>query len=352
MQRHGLLLMRNVLAVVKKPSFLLKLLPLLAFAVPLFWLYTLEPASFEAMWKGRTFQLFFIWLIGLELILDWENLQTNKIVKIFSARTAAFAAVLVLPTVYVAASYNWGLNSAIFNWASQSHIQWASSMPLSTEYLAFAVLFGLMVFLAFGFKGLKTFSVPLFFLSLVGTIYTIDNVFPYGQFTPFQIFVPTTTTLAAAILNLMGYTTSITYGQSSLEGRMPILTATDPHSFASASYSIAWPCAGIESFLIFTVVTLLFLKRMSISLRGKVGFFIFGAAVTYVINAFRIVEIFRIGISNGNIDMFHFYYGPLPAVIWIVLYPLVVLVSLNLWHKARKPREQSIRPQSVSPSPA
>ena len=68
--------MQRVLSFLKEhENTLLKLLPLAAFAVPLLWLYLLSPGSFEAMWKGRTFQLFFIWLIGLELILGWESLQ-------------------------------------------------------------------------------------------------------------------------------------------------------------------------------------------------------------------------------------------------------------------------------------
>ncbi len=344
-------------AIKERQKLLMKLVPLAAFAVPLLWLYLLEPATFELMWKGRTFQLFFIWLVGLELILGWEDLQESKIRNLFSARTIALVVSLILPTVYVAASYYWGLNGSIVNWATQNHIQWASSMPLSIEYLVFAVLFGAIVSLSFGFKGLKAFSVPAFFLVIVGLIYTIDNVFPYGQFTPFQIFVPTTTALAAAILNLMGYSTSITYGQSSLEGNMPFLTSTDPHHLnASATFSIAWPCAGIESFLIFTVVILLFLKRMPISWRAKIGYFAFGVAVTYVINALRIVSIFNLGMQYGatssQVDLFHFYYGPLYAVAWIVSYPLIILLSQNLWHRIKKPKPTSTEAQLPSLNPA
>ena len=336
---------------------LLKILPLIAFAVPLVWLYLLEPATFELMWKGRTFQLFFIWLVGLELILGWEDLQETKIQKCLSARTLAIAILIAFPTLYVAASYYGGLNNTITNWATHSQIQWASSMPLSIEYLVFAALFGALVSLIFGFKGLKAFSVPAFFLVIVGVIYTIDNVFPYGQFTPFQIFVPTTTALAAAILNIMGYTTSITYGQSSLEGNMPFLTATDPQNLnASATFSIAWPCAGIESFLIFTVVVLLFLKRMTISMKARIGYFIFGVAITYIINAVRIVSIFRIGIEYGatssQVDLFHFYYGPLYAVAWIVSYPLIILLSQRLFKKIKKAKTSETKGQLLSPNPA
>jgi exosortase/archaeosortase family protein len=342
--------MRSILQILKDhKSLALKILPLMAFAVPLLWLYSLEPATFEAMWKGRTFQLFFIWLIGLELILDWDALWESKLRKLVSVRGAAFAATIMLPTVYVAASYFWGLNEAITNWAIQSHLTqglsaqtalpWEQSMPLPMEYLAFAAMFSMVVWLLYGFKGLKVYSVPAFFLFMVGAIYTIDNVFPYGQFAPFQIFVPTTTALAAAILNLIGFTTNISYIQNSTQGTMPILSATNPASHATASFSIAWPCAGIESFLIFTVVILLFLKRMNVSWKAKIGYFAFGAAITYIINAFRIVNIFTTGIvygvSSPQVNEIHLYYGPLYAVTWIVAYPLLIMVGQSLWRKIR-----------------
>jgi hypothetical protein len=118
-------------------------------------------------------------------------------------------------------------------------------MPLSTEYLVFTALFCLIVFLSFEAKGLKDFSVPAFFMGIIGTIYTIDNVYPYGQFTPFQLLVPTTTTLAAAALNLMGYSTTLTTQTDPLQGSLPLLTAVDPNNpLRSAQFAIAWPFPG------------------------------------------------------------------------------------------------------------
>lgn len=333
----------------KHSQALLRLLPLIAFAIPLLWLYVLEPATFEAMWKGRTFQLFFIWLISLELILDWENLRP-KIPKLVSTRSALLALATLLPTLYVAASFYGGLNATILNWSTQNHIQWANSMALSTEYLAFAGLFAAIVYLGFGTKGLKAFSVPAFFLVLVGAFYTADNVFPYGQFTPFQIFVPTTTSFASGILNLMGYSTRISYLQE-----MPQLTAVNSQGM-SATFSIAWPCAGIESFLIFTVVILLFLKRMSTPLKVKVGYFVFGAAVTYIINAFRIVNIFTTAVVYGEtsyeVQNVHNYVGPLFAITWIVAYPIIILMSQSLFTKMKRSRLATTQPQQSSPNPA
>ena len=329
----GCLRMQRILSFLKEHANALKLLPLVAFAVPLLWLFLLDAGSFELMWKGRTFQLFFVWLIALELILGWESLQPNRVAKLFSVKTVAFIVALALPTLYVVLSYYLGLNAAIVAVAEQNQIHFAGSMALSTEYFVFAVLFCLVVFLQFGKEGLKDFSVPAVFLGIVGAIYTIDNVFPYGQFTPFQLFVPTTANLAASALNLMGYQTSLVAA-----GSLPRLTAIDPVNPArTVTFDIAWPCAGIESMLIFTVVALLFLKRMQIGWKAKTGYFAIGAAVTYLINIWRIASFYPLGMEYGvnseQVQLFHNYYGPLYAIAWIVTYPLLILGSQMLWQK-------------------
>jgi thaumarchaeosortase len=319
------------------PYQLMPFLPISGFLVPILWLYFLEPTSFELLWKGRTFELIFIWLIALELILSWEILQKNKLKKVKSAKGVLLIFSLTLPTVYILASFYGGLNTAITNWAAQNDISWDSSMPLSIEYLAFTIMFCVITLLTHGKKGLKTLAIPALFMGLVGFIYTIDNVFPYGQFTPFQLFVPTTAFLAAQLLNIMGYTTIL--GNTALE--MPTLQVTGAEG--TAKFAIAWPCAGIESLLIFTVVVLLFLKRLPISWKAKAGFFIFGAMVTYFINIFRIVNIFLIGMTHGSnsheVQMFHFYHGPLYAITWIVLYPLIIILALSLWQKHKKTKK-------------
>ena len=343
-----------------RSDLIIKLMPLLAFVVPLALLYILNPwdpylnltaqDSFQLMWKGRTFQLFFIWLIALEFILSWETIKLNTIKK-NSAKLYGIIVASVLPTVYVFAESYFGLSGAIANLAAQSKIYWATSMPLAIEYLVFAGLFCLIVFLYFGKKGLRGFVLPALFVGLVGVLYTIDNVFPYGAFTPFQLLVPTTAMLAAGTLGLMGYGTLL-----GTENGMPTLQVTGP--LGTAKFAIAWPCAGIESLLIFTAVALLFLQRMPMSWKAKVGYFAVGAAVTYFINILRIDTIFTIGMQYGvnsnQVQMFHFYYGPLYSIAWIVTYPLIIIVSQMLWQKT-KMRNAAVtiatKPQPAQPNP-
>lgn len=310
---------------------LIKLLPVLSFIIPFLILYCLDPKSFEATWKGRTYCLFFLWLVSLEVILSWEKLRTNKLHKLRSIRTVAFILALLLPTIYVVAANFCGLNAIIMYLAEKNNIPFVSWMPLSTEYLVFTLMFALIILLEYGIDGLKDFTISTFFLGIIGMIYTIDNVYPYGRFTPFQVFVPATATLAANVLNLMGYQTLFlgTYRN------MPTLIAWDSLGRPSLPFSIAWPCSGVESLIIYTITILLFLKKTPISWKYRTLYFVIGAIITYLINVLRIATIFVISINGGDWLLFHNYYGQLYSITWIVSYPLIMIGSRALWRKIR-----------------
>jgi exosortase/archaeosortase family protein len=208
---------------------------------------------------------------------------------------------------------------------------WVSAMPLSTEYLVFTALFALIIMLEYGIEGLKSHAISTVFLGTIGALYMIDNVYPNGKFTPFQIIVPTTATLAANLLSFMGYRIK---WYPTIDG-MPDLKVTNPQGTSSARFLIAWPCSGVESLLIYSVTILLFLKNSTISWKQRIVYFAFGAAVTYFINILRIVTIFIIGINGGDPMAFHDYYGQLYSITWITSYPLLIIGSRALWGKIR-----------------
>lgn len=314
-----------------KISVLERFLPFFSFVIPFLILYYLDPESFGKTWKGRTYYLFFLWLFCLETILNWNEIKARKISKIKSVRTITFIITLVIPTVYVIVANFYGLNHVIEELARQSNIFWATVMPLSTEYLIFTVVFALIILLAYGINGLGNYSITIFFLGIIGIVYTIDNVYPQGTFTPFQIVVPTTAKLAANVLNLMGYQTRFL---PPVNG-MPTFYAWNSQGAWGAS--IAWPCSGVESLLIYTVMILLFLKKTIIPWKHRIAYFIIGAIVTYFINVLRIATIFVIGINEGNTaaQHFHNYYGQLYSITWILSYPLIIIGSQILWTKIR-----------------
>ena len=366
--------MSNTKNVVDKTIIIIntKLLPIVAFIVPMLILYICLPRqqykpmyyfdsgpdSFEKTWQGRTYLLFFLWLFSLETILNWEELRTEGIQRTKSVRTMAYAVSLLLPTLYVTIINFSGLNYMISRLAENSGIgvQWAVLIPLTTEYFVFAVLFAIVILLRYRICRLKNFAISTLFLATIGALYAIDDLYPLGRFTPFQIIVPMTATFAANILNFIGYQTSMTIVTNSYYGNMPILGVSNPgNPLQSTAFGIAWPCSGVESLLIYTVTILLFLSKSGIRWRYKAIYFAIGAAVTYFINILRIVSIFVISMDTGGgftvpVQRFHDYYGQLYSIVWIISYPLILIGSRVLWGKIRHwkyPRKDSLQPPAL-----
>ena len=347
-----------VVTIKKNRDNMIKLLPLISFIIPVAILYFMDPRYFEKTWLGRTYELFFVWLCLLELILNWEEAGASRIGKLKSVRAIAFAISLLMPTVYVIAANFFGLNTLIHDMAINFNVaeHYAGLIPLSTEYLVFMGLFLAIALLGQGIRGVRNYSISILFLGVIGGVYTIDNLFS-SRFTPFQSIVPTTTTLAANVLNLMGYQTSISTRVSVEYGQLPYLTARN--SRGSAGFGIGWSCAGVESLLIYTVVILLFLSKSAIPRLQRAVYFAVGALVTYFINILRIATIFVIQINEGDAaeQRFHDYYGQLYSIVWIVSYPLIIIGSRALWTKVRNWRTAQTKPmpdqfQPSQPSPA
>ncbi|MEM2517701.1 MAG: exosortase/archaeosortase family protein [Candidatus Bathyarchaeia archaeon] len=312
-----------------------KLTPIIAFAIPIIILYHLYPSSFEMTWKGRTYQLFFIWLLTLETIIGWEALESNGW-RVKYLKTLAFLMFSTLPTIYVVMSNYAGLNDSILNFALKHRVYFAGMMPLAMEYLVFAILLTLIVLVNYGVKTLSEYSISIFFAGIIGLIYLVDNLYPYGRFIPFQAIVPTTTQLAANILNAMNFRTEISNKVHPIYGSITELTVKDAQGRYLAGFGVAWPCAGVDSLLLYSVTMLLFFKKSAFSLRASVTYFAVGAAITYLINVLRIVSIFLVTINGGDWLRFHDYYGPLYSVAWITVYPLIIMGTQLLWRKIKK----------------
>ena len=329
--------MANIIQAVKRNvHIIIMLLPILSFVAPFLILYSLYACTFEQTYHGRTFLLFFLWLVVLEIILSWEKLQNIEVNKLRSIRTVLFVIALLLPTIYVVAANYYGMNLMIQNLTSQyisplnidstQKIVIASYMPISIEFLVFAVLFCFIILLEYGINILGDFSISTFFLGIIGVLFTIDYLYPQ-KLTPLQIFVPATATLAAKVLTLMGYQTSLSFATN-----MPRLFVSP----ATYVY-IDWACAGVESLLIYTVIILLFLRKTTIPWKYRIIYFAIGAIVTYFINILRIVTLVLIiiGGNDAEFQVFHNYYGMLYSISWIVSYPLIIIGSRALWGKIR-----------------
>jgi len=326
--------LKSWLQTILQPQNLAKAPFILSSTMSIMTLYFLHPESYNVTWKGRAYYIFFLWLVFLEVVLNWGKIKA-KVNALKSKRFLASAIAAFLPIIYILIIDFLGIGKIIIDSFPKYYGMsfWAESMPLAIEYIVLAALFSLTAALTYGVEGLRHFTLSISLLSAIGLIFLVDNFYPYGEFTPFQILAPATTMLASEILSLMGYRAEVK-GQSYGAVVMKVWRDGD-----KASFGIAWPCSGVESLIIYSVVTALFLKDSSFSRKQKILYFLVGAIITYIINALRIAKIFIIaveyGVTSPEVRRFHDYYGPLCSVTWIAAYQLIMVITQLLLEKMR-----------------
>ncbi len=296
--------------------------------------YLNQTFSFEVTWKGRLFYLMFLWILVIEAAMDWDRIVDFQPKK---RRTIAISLMLALiPMVYILATNFFGLDLALLKIGRYSlaihssnadstpsdflHLGW----PLSLEYLVFAAFFISAIWLAYKSKGLKIFSISFALLGGIGIAYILDTIFPFGVFRPLQEFALPTAATAAALFDMLGHSVRLNYPIQLGESLLPSLTVT--MGGKTASVSIAWACAGVQSLFLYVLIMAVFFKRTSISAFRKLSFFIIGLFGTYFVNVLRVYSIIVIMIQQGHDAgmAFHNVYGELYSFAWIFLFILLV----------------------------
>jgi len=284
---------------------------------------------FDLTWKGRMFYLFFIWLLLLESILDWEVIVEKQ--RTFQNRFRVLLPCIfaTVPSVYILSVNFLGLNQMILNFGQALQIRpdfINEHWPLSVEYLILISFFISAMWLAYGSVGLKSFAISLSLLAGIGVTYLVDTIWPFGTFKPMQLLAVPTAAFATALLDLLGYNVELTYPVFSSEyGAFPLMTVGAGGETVRAN--VAWPCAGVHSLLLFALITLVFFKKTTIPRERKIIFFLIGAAGTYLTNVFRIASFFTISVHYGSKagEVFHNSYGELYFIAWVLLFFIVVL---------------------------
>jgi len=286
---------------------------------------------FDLTWKGRMFYLFFIWLFLLESMLDWEVIIEKQYRFQNRFRVLLICIFAAVPTLYILSVNFLGLDQMILDLGQTLQIrpEFINDWALSFEYLTLVSFFILATWLAYGLAGLKRFSISLSLLAGMGGIYLVDTILPFGTFKLMESLAVPTAACAAALLDLLGYGVELTYPVFSPEhGSMPRITVIEGAKIARAD--IAWPCAGVHSLLLFTLITLVFFKKTTIQRERRIIFFLVGAAGTYLTNIIRITSYFTISIHYGSEAglVFHNSYGELCFIAWMLLY-LISIIAIQ-----------------------
>ena len=305
---------------------------------------------FDYTWVGRLFLLFFLWLFVLEFLnlkRSSEDLETPSISRF---RIVAALVCAAVPLIYVVGANFLGGSQAVIDigdalrgdywrqvspwWDLLLNAEWI----IVFEYLLFTFSFLATILLAYGRSGLRDYSITAGLIVGVTAAYSLDVFFPYGVLRPLQMVTLPTAALAAGFLELIGYMFTLRYSPG--PNAMPIIrlyrynATTGVRQVVGGSVGIAWPCAGVHSLFLFTLIILLLFKRSDISGFRKVIYFIVGAIGTYIFNILRIATYFIIlynTYDTSRMDVaqtFHDVYGDLFSVVWILSY-MVLVISIE-----------------------
>jgi len=339
------------------------------FILSILTLYYFEPTTFEYSWKGRVSYIIFLWLLILELAMASRKLSEKRFTFV---RTVATVLAIIGPILYINAFFFFGLKSNVIqlgqtlsNYAgleeragiyTSEFIQ--RHWPISLEHIVLSTFFTISIWVVYGFNGIRKTSVSLFFIWATGTFYMIDTFYPFHTFAILQSLSPLTTSSAAFVLNIMGYDVKI-------HNRI-VLYDPNVQSPRFPNIEVNWPCAGIQSLIIYTLVILLFIKNLKfkplelpVNVRRKfvslirpvvpawlfhlvslsylflktkivlIAIFFVGALGTFLVNVLRIVSIIVIMLNYGMDPafLFHSYYGELYFLAWILIYLSLILYA-------------------------
>ncbi len=291
---------------------------------------------FNLTWKGRMFYLFFIWIFVLEAITDWRKISSAR-----STRPRMTAALIMAaaPVFYIVSLNFLGLDSAVLQLAQMigpiKNDFLIQDWPISFEYLILGMFWLVSILLAYGKTGLKTFAISLGLLWMVGLVYTLDTIFPFGVLKPLQALALPTAATATGIMDLLGYQVMLTFPERhttaygiDLVPRITILADAGNHQINQVSLLVAWPCAGVQSLFLFILIFFLFMMRSSLSQLHKVTYFFVGLIGTFMVNVARVISISLVMLYSGQAAgmAFHNTYGELYFLAWMGFYILLIVL--------------------------
>jgi len=220
-----------------------------------------------------------LWLFLLESSLNLEKLTKKDPETKPRSRLKILAIFIctIIPLIYVFSVNFLGLDQTIINigdmlrgeyWRAHSNY-WMlileGDWPITMEYFVFTLSFLATILLAYGKAGLKAFSITLALGAGISISYLIDVMYPYGVFKPLQMLALPTAACAAALLDILGYNFTLSFSLG--VDAMPIIRTQAGGRWYSVG--IAWPCAGVHSLFLYTLIILLLFKNNQVAISKK-----------------------------------------------------------------------------------
>ncbi len=298
---------------------------------PIVLLIMVDPNSFILGWnEGRGPILFGL----IFLLLEWRDARERLTLEPGSTNLVKWSIFFSILIFYYFLVYFGGLQDAIRSWGYSLHLTDAPYLLSWTwlwEYVIVAITLAGMLASAFNIKALKSVITPIVYFVGMAIILGLDAAFPYQSLGPLASIVPL---IVVSVVSLLGFS-GVTVSSNPLSSLKPPWVYNQRNLLfirgvkRSVLLEINWPCAGIMSMLIYTLVVCILMVKMDAPLKRKTLYTVLGALGTFLVNIFRIFLI-ALAVSYTSIDLrvFHESIGEVLFIIWIVIY-LAAVISVE-----------------------
>jgi len=280
-------------------------------ASPIIYTLILYADTFNMSWNegrgGFLFALAFIFaeLVGLKYKIDRKRIYIS-------------IPIIILTFAYFTA-LDYGLRDYIRIIGEQYKINLIDSWIWMWDFIVLAVFMTSLLLLFFGKKFIRIAPASPIYLIGSAIILSLDAFFPFDTLGPLQFIVPYVLKIDEWLIN------TLNLGKAYANNNLLLLSG----SKGSMALQVFWPSAGVHSMIIYTLVMLAFLLKMSIPRRRMIIYFVIGAMGTFTVNMIRIfsLSLFVLMVSANPVafEEFHSIAGEIMFLPWLAIYLFLIM---------------------------
>jgi|YelNatPaOPRAMG01_1025707.scaffolds.fasta_scaffold23978_2 thaumarchaeosortase len=309
---------------------------LLASLLPLLALCIYDPESFRLAWnEGRGGLMFVAFFVVFEWILEGGALRKGPT----KGGLAAYIGLLASISAFYAARYSLGLGELLASAAEGLGIPGVLNWIWMWEYIAFSLYLIGVVAALFGPGALRSICAgPIYGLGMA-SILLLDALFPYESIGPLHSMALAIVGIVVALAPLAGIrlvdAPSMNVPRPSLRYSGNSLWVWGRDGFIILG--INWPCVGVLSMLIYSLIIAVMMIKLDAPLRRKIAYAALGAIGTFAINVLRIFSIvYYTAHISIDVKIFHELIGEALFLAWVSAFlALVVAVEGGIAKRER-----------------
>ena len=300
------------------------------------------PDTFGLAWnEGRGAFLFAMAFTAAELVGMKFSISKNR-----------FYIIILLASItigyFIALSF--GLRDSITEAAPSFRVALLDSWIWMWDSIVMSVFLFSSLIILFGKKWYKIAPAGALFLAGTAAFLATDAFFPYDTLGPLQFIVPiylqidqgVINFIDKAIVNVGPENPDIPANPATARGNLLILNGLH----GPFALQVFWPSAGVDSMILFTLVMLAFLLKLTIPRKRKIIYFVIGALGTAAVNVIRITSLSLYALvvttNASEWEAFHSVAGLVMFLPYLGVYLGIVMYIET--KRLRKYQAQSVNP--------